>query len=374
MLGADSPLPGPPADRLSTPGRSGSGSILAQPFRIGGVECPNRVVLAPMAGLTSSAYRRHLKDYGVGLVITEMVSVYGLIYGNVRTGGYLDFREEERPIGVQLFGHEPEAMARATEIVLSRPKIPDLIDINMGCPVRKVTKTGAGVALMADAERAVAIAAAVVEVANSLTTGAGERSPVPVTVKLRAGLTPGDGLAVALAPRLQAAGVSALGVHPRSASEYYHGRADHRVTTAVVDSVDIPVMASGDIDSVEAALAVMQTTGSAAVMLARGVGGDPWLVDVLLSGRPAPRPPLAVVVADLRVLLRRAEEEMGADRAVRWIRKALTWYLKPSGVSPRALERLSVIADIGLLDDSLAALAGSEQGSAKPAEPVSQSE
>ena len=135
MLDEDQPAGGPPPDR----------SPLAEPFAIGGVVIPNRVVLAPMAGLTSSCYRRHMKAHGVGLVISEMVSAYGLIYGNVRTGGYLDFAEEERPIAVQLFGDDPDAMARATEIVLSRAAVPDLIDINMGCPVRKVAKTGAGV-------------------------------------------------------------------------------------------------------------------------------------------------------------------------------------------------------------------------------------
>ena len=154
-----------------------------------------------------------------------------------------------------------------------------------------------------------------------------------MTVKLRGGLVPGDGLAVALAPRLEEVGVAALGVHPRAASEYYHGRADHAVTAAVVGAVGIPVMASGDIDSVESALEVVETTGAAAVMVARGVSGNPWLVGALLSGRRAARPPLDEVVEDLRRLLRGAEQEMGSERASRWIRKLLTWYLRPSGVS-----------------------------------------
>ena len=133
--------------------------------------------------------------------------------------------------------------------------------------------------------------------------------------------------------------MAALGVHPRAASEYYHGRADHRVTAAVVGAVGIPVMASGDIDSVESALEVVETTGAAAVMVARGVSGNPWLVGALLSGRRAARPPLDEVVEDLRRLLRGAEQEMGSERASRWIRKLLTWYLRPSGVSPRQARR-----------------------------------
>ena len=162
-------------------------SPFAQPFRIGPVEIPNRVILAPMAGLTISGYRRHLKAHGVGLVTTEMVSAHGLLHHNIRTGEYLDFREEERPLAVQLFGDTPEAMAGATEIVLARSKRPDLIDINMGCPVRKVVRTGAGSALLADPARAVAMAAAVVKVAA--------QAGVPVTVKLRSGVKAGDGVA-----------------------------------------------------------------------------------------------------------------------------------------------------------------------------------
>ena len=329
--------------------------FLARPFRIGGVDAPNRVVLAPMAGLTCSAYRRHLKSHGVGLVTTEMVSAYGLTYHNVRTTEYLEFAEEERPIAVQLFGDTPDVVARAAELVLSRAMVPDMIDINMGCPVRKVVKTGAGAALLGDPDRAVAMAAAVVRVAAQ--TG------VPVTVKLRSGLRIGDRTAVELAPRLEQVGTAALGVHPRAAGEFYRGRADHTITAAVVAAVDIPVMASGDITSVESALAIVETTGVAAVMAARGVAGDPWLADALLSSesaaplnRSAARPPLPEVVADLRQLLGRVVEERGPQRAARWIRKALGWYLRPSGVPAPVIEELRALTDAGRLDAALAGL------------------
>jgi tRNA-dihydrouridine synthase B len=301
-----------------------------------------------MAGLTTGAYRRHLKAHGAGLVMSEMVSAYGLIYKNVRTGEYLDFAEEERPFAVQLFGDTPEVMARAAEMVLSRPRVPDLLDINMGCPVRKVVKTGAGSALLGDPQRAVAMAAAVVGVAGP--------AKVPVTVKLRGGLRPGDGLGLDLAPRLEEVGVAALGVHPRAASEYYQGKADHTVTAAIVRAVGIPVMASGDIDIVEAALVVMESTGAAALMVARGVAGNPWLVGALLPGRSAARPPLPEVVADLRLLLARAADEMGPERAARWMRKLLGWYLRPSGVPVKTIEQLRQLPDASVLDPALAAL------------------
>jgi tRNA-dihydrouridine synthase B len=334
------------ADAANLP--QGAGSPFAAPFRIGSVEIPNRVVLAPMAGLSTTAYRRHMKTHGAGLVFTEMVSAHGLLHHNIRTGEYLAFAEEERPLAVQLFADSPEVMARAAEMVLSQPMVPDLLDINMGCPVRKVVKTGAGSALMGDFDRAVAVAAAVVRVAAE--------AGVPVTVKLRGGLRPGDGLAVALAPRLEAAGVQGLGLHPRAASEYYRGTADHTVTAAVVRSVGIPVMASGDVMSVAAALQILETTGATAVMVARGVAGDPWLVGRLLSGMGAPRPALPAVVADLRRLLALAAEERGSERAARWMRKLLGWYLRPSGVPMPEIERLRGLPDAPTMDAELAVL------------------
>ncbi|MCE5254341.1 MAG: tRNA-dihydrouridine synthase family protein, partial [Actinomycetia bacterium] len=253
------------------------GSPLAVPFRIGEVDIPNRVVLAPMAGLTSGAYRRHLKAHGVGLVTTEMVSAYGLVYGNVRTAEYLRFVPEERPLAVQLFGDTVDIMVRAAEVVLSRSMVPDILDINMGCPVRKVMKTGAGAALLDDAEKAVAIAGAV--------AGVAAQAGAPVMVKIRSGVRPGERVAVELAPRLEQAGVQGLGVHPRAAAEHYRGKADHTVTAAVVKSVTIPVVASGDITDVDSALSIREATGAAALMVARGAAGDPWLVGALLSGR-----------------------------------------------------------------------------------------
>jgi tRNA-dihydrouridine synthase B len=328
--------------------RNGADSPFAVPFVIGGVSIPNRVVLGPMAGLTNSAYRRHMKTHGVGLVTTEMVSAHGLLHGNVRTHEYLDFTDDERPVAVQLFADDPAAMAAAAEAVLSRRLRPDLLDINMGCPVRKVVRTGAGSALMAYPDRAVAVASAVVGVAGQV--------GVPVTVKVRSGLKRGERTVVDLARRLEACGVLGLGVHPRTADQFYHGSADHTVTAEVVAAVSIPVVASGDINGFSAALEVLETTGAAAVMVARGGAGNPWLVDQLVSGRAAPRPPLDVVVQDLRALLALTAQDLGGVRAARWSRKLLGWYLRPSGVAVPMIEALRRLPDVAALDEALAAL------------------
>jgi tRNA-dihydrouridine synthase B len=337
---------------------------LATPFCIGSVTIPNRIVLGPMAGLTNSAYRRHMKTHGAGMVTTEMVSAHGLLHGNARTREFLAFSEEERPVAVQLFADDPSAMAAAAEAVLAQPRPPDILDINMGCPVRKVVRTGAGSALLGDPDKAVAVASAVVRVATQV--------GVPVTVKLRSGLKEGDRTAVEVAQRLEAAGVLGLCVHPRAATQFYHGAADHSVTAEVVKTVGIPVIASGDIFSVAAALAVLEATGAAAVMVARGVAGNPWLMDALLAhglsdggacagasgaaAHPGARPPLDVVVDDLRRLLALAAEDLGGARAARWSRKLLGWYLRPAGIPAAVVEGLRKLPDTAALDAALVAL------------------
>lgn len=323
--------------------------MLDTPFIIGEVEVPNRVVLGPMAGLTNSAYRSHMRGHGAGLLNTEMVSAHGLIYGNKRTLEYITFREsEERPLAVQLFDDSPEIMARATEIVLEHQPRADIIDINMGCPVKKVIRTGAGSALLADLDRAAAVAAATVRVCSPL--------GVPVTVKIRTGVKMEDRVAPELAKRLEAVGVQGLCVHPRAAVQFYQGVADHSVTAEVVASVGIPVIASGDINSLAAAQAVLAHTGAAAVMVARGAAGNPWLIDSLISGEPLSRPPLEVVVADLQSLLVRTAEDLGSQRAARWARKLIGWYLRPSRVPVPEIERLRALPDVETMSEALEAL------------------
>ena len=322
---------------------------LTRPFSIASVSVPNRVVLAPMAGITNSAFRRRLKTFGAGLVSTEMVSAYGLVYGNRRTLDYLWFTEDERPVAVQLFADRPDVVAAAVELVLSRQPRPEVIDLNMGCPVKKVMKTGAGAALLAAPEDAAALAVAAV--------GAAMPHGVPVTVKIRSGLDADRPVAVEVARRLEEAGVAALGVHPRAATQLYRGRADHRITAAVVAAVGIPVIASGDIDSFCAADRVLRETGAQAVMVARGMLGDPWLVRDLLLGAEGRRPTVAEAATELAALLHEAQVDMGPTRAVRWLRKLNGWYLRRAGAPSGMVSELHGVADLAELQAALLRIA-----------------
>lgn len=318
------------------------------PFSIGAVIVPNRVVLAPMAGMTTSAFRRRAKAHGAGLVVTEMVSANGLLYGNTATFRYLDFHEEERPLAAQLFTADPEALRRAVELCLEGDRRPDIIDLNMGCPVRKVLKTGAGAALLADPPGAARLAAVAV--------GAAAEAGVPVTAKIRSGLTPDRPVAVETARRLAEVGIAAIGVHPRAASQLYRGRADHAVTAEVAAAVGVPVLASGDVTGVAAAREIVAATGAAAVMVARGAQRGPWLLADLVHGADRPRPDVPAVAAELRALLRLASADMGSRSAASWMRKIVGWYLKGTGVPAARVDELRRLTDSESLDEGLASL------------------
>ena len=205
-------------------------AALCSPWRIGRVEIPTRLVLAPMAGVSVQAFRRQGRRYGAGLVCSEMVSCAGLHHGNERTLGYLRIARDEHPLAVQIFGSEPAIMAEAARMVEAAGA--DLVDINFGCPVRKVTKTGAGATLLDEPERASRIVAAVAEAVD-----------VPVTVKMRRGLENGSRTCLDVGPRLVDAGAATLTLHPRSARQMYTGEADHSLTAELVELVDVPVIA-----------------------------------------------------------------------------------------------------------------------------------
>jgi len=286
---------------------------IQSPWRIRDVEIPTRIVLAPMAGVSVQAFRRQGRRFGAGLVCSEMVSCAGLQHGNERTLGYLRLGRDESPLAVQIFGSEPGVMAEAARMVEDAGA--DIVDINFGCPVRKVTKTGAGATLIEDPDRAAGIVAAVAAAVD-----------VPVTVKMRRGLADGSRSALEVAPKLVEAGAASLTLHPRSAKQMYTGTADHSLTAELVELVDVPVVASGDVVSRERAQQLLDGTGCAAVMVGRAAQGNPWAVGEIagaLAGEPTPEQ----VVAELVLFMRATVDELGEQRATGFLKKFYGWYL-----------------------------------------------
>jgi tRNA-dihydrouridine synthase B len=286
---------------------------LRQPWSIGSVRIPTRLVLAPMAGVSVQAFRRQGRRFGAGLVCSEMVSCAGLHHGNERTLGYLRISTEEEPLAVQIFGSDPGVMAEAGRMVEAAGA--NLVDINFGCPVRKVTKTGAGATLLEDPERACRIVAAVAGAVD-----------VPVTVKMRRGLEDGSRACLDVGPRLVAAGAAGLTLHPRSARQMYTGLADHSLTAELVARVDVPVVASGDVTSRARAQAVLATTGAAAVMVGRAAQGNPWALREIIDGEDG-EPSREEGVAELLLFVRETVRELGERRAVGFLKKFYGWYL-----------------------------------------------
>jgi tRNA-dihydrouridine synthase B len=282
-------------------------------WSIGSVAIPGRLVLAPMAGVSVQAFRRQGRRYGAGLVCSEMVSCAGLSHGNERTLGYLRIGSDEQPLAVQIFGSEPAVMAEAARMVEDAGA--DLVDINFGCPVRKVTKTGAGATLLEDPDRACRIVESVAEAID-----------VPVSVKMRRGLENGSRAALHVGPKLVEAGAASLTLHPRSARQMYTGTADHELTAELVDLVDVPVIASGDVDSRARAREILETTRCAAVMVGRAAQGNPWALGEI-AGRLDGQPSKDEVVAELLLFMHDTVEEMGERRATGFLKKFYGWYL-----------------------------------------------
>ena len=236
-------------------------------FKIGNVEIKNRIVLAPMAGISNSAFRRIAKEMGVGLVVAEMVSDKSIFYGTKKTIDMLYMTEEERPISQQIFGSDKDSFVYAAKYILETMK-PDIIDINMGCPVPKVaTRAQAGSALLKNPDKVYEIVKAVVDAVN-----------VPVTVKIRSGWDEKSINAVEIAKVIEKAGASAITVHPRTRSQGYSGKADWNIIKQVKDAVNIPVIGNGDIKSCYDAKKMLDETNCDAVMIGRGLLGNPWLI------------------------------------------------------------------------------------------------
>jgi tRNA-dihydrouridine synthase B len=301
---------------------------LTSPWALAHIDLPNRVVLAPLAGIGNWFVRLQAKRYGAGFTVSEMVSSFGLKHGSERTHReFLRIHPAEHPMAVQLFGHDAEVMRIAACIVAEAGA--DAIDLNYGCPVRKVCKTGAGAALLDDPGKGVAIARAAVE-------GSG----LPVTVKLRSGNRPGERTGIDLARRLaEEAGVAGIGLHPRHASQQHAGEPDYALAEELAAVLPVPLVLSGGLRDEDRTIKAFEQTGAAAVMLARGSLGNPWRFERLL-GRRRSEPTAQEIVDELRWVIDRAEEHLGVERAGRYLRKFYPWYAATMGLTKREQQPL----------------------------------
>jgi tRNA-dihydrouridine synthase B len=317
----------PPWELASIMGEMPASRSLTEPWTLGSLRVPNRVMLAPLAGIGNWFVRLQAKRYGAGMAFSEMVSSHAIHYGNERTCREMlriDPRERAGgPVSIQLFGEDPATMREAAAHVAGLGA--DAIDINMGCPVPKVRKTGAGAALLGDPDRAVAVARATVEGAGGVDAmGVGG---IPVTVKLRSGLRAGDTSGFEPAHRLvEEAGVAAIAFHPRSAAVHHKGVPDYELARELVESLDAPVILTGGLSDAEHAREAFEQTGATAVMLARGALGNPWLFAQLLGTREH-GPTRAEVLEELDWTIERAVEHLGEPRATRYLRKFYPWYV-----------------------------------------------
>jgi tRNA-dihydrouridine synthase B len=331
------------APLLDSPSRPVQAS-LTDSWSLGGVPIANRVVLAPLAGIGNWFVRLQAKRHGAGLVVSEMVSSHAVHYRNERTcTELLRIHPDEHPVSMQLFGSDPDVMESAAERVAAAGA--DLIDLNMGCPVPKVCKTGAGAALLSDPDRAVAVARA-----------AARGSGLPVTVKLRSGARPGDLSGIEVARRLAEEGVIAgLCIHPRHASQRHSGKPDYELARRLVQELPVPVVISGGLRTPEMAREAFERTGAAAVALARGSLGNPWLFSQLLGER-ASAPTSSEILDELDWIMERAAEHLGTERAGRYLRKFYPWYVERLGGDKSLQDALQRAESIEAARELLAAL------------------
>jgi len=315
---------------------------LRDSWTLGNVLIPSRLVLAPMAGVSVQAFRRQGRRYGAGLVCSEMVSVAGIQHRNERTLGYLRVGADEHPLAIQIFGSDPVAMAEAARMVEAAGA--DVVDMNFGCPVKKVTKTGAGASLLDDPDRACRLVEAV----------AGATS-LPVSVKTRRGVENGSRDCLTVGPRLVEAGAASLTLHPRSAKQMYTGTADHSLTAELVSLVNVPVIASGDVTSRAKAQAVLATTGAAAVMVGRGAQGNPWALREIMGDDSEPS--REEIVAELLLFIRETVRELGEFRATGFLKKFYGWYLGQGRFPKPFKQELVVLKTIDEVESRLLAAA-----------------
>ncbi|MEE9162401.1 MAG: tRNA dihydrouridine synthase DusB [Candidatus Neomarinimicrobiota bacterium] len=289
-------------------------------MKIGPLHIVQPVFLAPMAGVTDHPFRVLCRRFGVGLVYTEFVSANGVIRENQKTLDLVRFTDDERPIGVQIFGETPEAIAQSAAYLAEKVQ-PDLIDLNFGCPVPKVTRKGAGSAMLRDLDLMRAVVEATVAAVPQL----------PVTVKMRAGWDEGSIVATEAAEVIERAGGAAIALHPRTTKQMFTGKADWSLIKAVKERVSIPVIGNGDIESADDARRIFEETGCDAVMVARGALGRPWIFrDILavMEGRQAAPADLEEVAAVCRDHFGLMLADKGERVALNLTKKHFGWYLR----------------------------------------------
>lgn len=304
-------------------------------WHIGQIEIPNRVVVAPMAGITNAAFRVTAKEFGAGLVVCEMISDRGIMYNNTKTLDMLFVDPREHPISIQIFGGSRETLVNAAKFI-DQNTAADIIDINMGCPVPKVTKTDAGSHWLLDPEKIYEMVSAVVDVVNK-----------PVTVKMRTGWDDKHIYAVENALAAERAGASALAMHGRTREQLYSGHADWDILKTVAGELHIPFMGNGDVRTPQDAKRMLEEVGADAVMVGRAALGNPWILHQMetylrtgeLIEEPAPREKIATA----KLQLRRLVELKGEALAVREFRSQAAYYLK--GI-PRAAKTKNAVNSV----------------------------
>jgi len=303
-------------------------------MNIGPLQLANPSILAPLAGITDLPFRLLAKETGCGLVCSEMISSNGLVHGSAKTLGMLSSCPEEKPLSIQIFGSDPSIMAEAAQIVEASGA--DVLDVNFGCSVKKIVKTGAGAALMREPQATAKILSAVRRVIK-----------IPLTIKIRTGWNASGSQALAIARIAEASGVDAIAVHPRTATQGFSGKADWAVIAAVRQAVSMPVIGNGDINTGKDAVQMEAVTGCDAVMIGRAAIGNPWIFLhylALKDGRAQTEIDLARRFETITRYIRSSINYHGEKQACRMLRSRLGWFVKGMHSSTRFKESIKRIS------------------------------